>query len=239
MNAELARIVAGSRRIVFFGGAGVSTESGIPDFRSGTGLYHRASGLRFTPEEILSHSFFVAHPADFFDYYRTHLLHPDARPNAGHRAIAHWEREGRLTAVITQNIDGLHQAAGSSRVLELHGSVHRNFCLSCGRRYPLATVLEAAGVPRCECSGTIRPDVVLFEEGLDERVIDASLEALRAADTLIVGGTSLVVYPAAGLVRAFAGDQLVLINKEPTRLDSAATLVIQAPIGETLGPFAP
>lgn len=237
MNDTLARIVAHSRRLVFFGGAGVSTESGIPDFRSGTGLYHRSSGLRFSPEQILSHSFFVAHPADFFAYYRANLLHPEAQPNAAHHALARWEDEGRLAAVITQNIDGLHQAAGSRRVLELHGSVHRNYCLACGRRYPLAAVLEAEGVPICGCGGTIRPDVVLFEEGLDEEVIDASLGALRSADTLIVGGTSLVVYPAAGLVRAFGGDHLVLINKEPTGLDSAATLVIQAPIGETLAPF--
>ncbi|HEX5334721.1 MAG TPA: NAD-dependent protein deacylase [Propionicimonas sp.] len=235
MTNGLREILESSQRIVFFGGAGVSTESGIPDFRSGGGLYSRDTGLNHPPEEVLSHSFFVGHTAEFFDYYRSHLLYPHARPNPAHLALARLEEAGRLTAVITQNIDGLHQAAGSRTVLELHGSVHRNSCLRCGDAYGLATITGSTGVPRCECGGVIKPDVVLYEEALDEAVMDAAIEHLEAADTMIVGGTSLVVYPAAGLVHAFGGERLVLINKEPTGMDHIATLVLHAAIGETLG----
>jgi NAD-dependent deacetylase len=232
---ELREILENSRRIVFFGGAGVSTESGIPDFRSGGGIFHQGTGLRYAPEELLSHTFFVRHPADFFAYYRSHLLHPRAEPNAAHRALAWLEQQGRLTAVVTQNIDGLHQAAGSRTVHELHGSVHRNSCIRCGRRYGLDAILAGDGVPLCECGGMIRPDVVLYEEPLDADVWTAAVAAIRDADTLVVGGTSLVVYPAAGLVHEFGGDQLVLINQEPTAFDSLATLVVHEPIAVTLG----
>lgn len=273
---QLREIVESSHGIVFFGGAGVSTESGIPDFRSAGGLYdevQRSGGgtpipgpdggreavqtpeshnpsarptpatleilARSRPEEILSHTFFVRHTEAFFHYYRTRILHPDAQPNPAHRALAALEVAGRLSAVITQNIDGLHQAAGSRRVLELHGSVHRNVCMSCGRRFALDAVLRSTGVPRCDaCGGVIKPDVVLYEEALDQRVLAEAADELDRADTLIVGGTSLVVYPAAGLVRAFGGDRVVVINRDATGLDHRATLTIRAPIGETLAPFA-
>lgn len=239
MSAELRRIIEASNRIVFFGGAGVSTESGIPDFRSAEGLYSNTSGARYAPEQILSHSFFVSHPEEFFAYYRTHLLHPEARPNPAHLALASLEREGKLSAVITQNIDGLHQVAGSQRVLELHGNVMRNTCMGCGKSFGFNDVLAEAGVPRCAvCGGVIKPDVVLYEEPLDDTVLRESVRELAAADTLIVGGTSLSVYPAAGLVRAFAGENLVLINRDATSYDSAATLTIREPIGEALAPFA-
>ena len=235
MNKELTRIIDRSQRIVFFGGAGVSTESGIPDFRSADGLYSLESGLNYPPEEVLSHSFFVSHPAEFFDYYKANLLHPEARPNPAHLTLAEWEREGKLTAVITQNIDGLHQMAGSKTVLELHGSVHRNYCLKCGARYGMDFVLASAAVPRCDCGGIVRPDVVLYEESLDGAVLERSVRELSAADTLIVGGTSLAVYPAASLIHFFSGADLVLINKDPTPADRLATLVIHDPIGRTLG----
>ena len=235
MTHGLRDILENSRRLVFFGGAGVSTESGIPDFRSGGGLYSRDTGTSYAPEQVLSHSFFVDHTELFYDYYRSHLLYPDARPNDAHLALARLEAAGTLTAVITQNIDGLHQVAGSRTVLELHGSVHRNLCQQCGRGHGLATITASTGIPRCRCGGVIKPDVVLYEEALDESVMDAAIEQLAAADTLIVGGTSLVVYPAAGLVHAFGGDQLVLINKQPTGFDHLATLVLHDAIGETLG----
>lgn len=235
MTNGLSEILENSRRIVFFGGAGVSTESGIPDFRSGGGLYSRNAGTSYAPEDVLSHSFFLAHTELFYDYYRSHLLYPDARPNDAHLALSRLEAAGTLTAVITQNIDGLHQAAGSRNVLELHGSVHRNNCQQCGRGYGLAAITASKGIPRCECGGVIKPDVVLYEEALDETIMAAAVDHLAAADTLIVGGTSLVVYPAAGLVHAFGGDQLVLINKQPTGFDHLATLVLHAAIGETLG----
>ena len=236
---ELRTIVEASRRIVFFGGAGVSTESGIPDFRSGTGLYSRMTGTSFSPEEILSHDFFVRHTAEFYDYYRSHLVHPDARPNAAHRGLAALERMGTLTAVITQNIDGLHQTAGSRRVLELHGSVHRNSCQSCRRGYGLDAIMSTPGIPRCQaCGGLLKPDVVLFGELLDETVLAEAVAAVKAADTLIVGGTSLVVYPAAGLVDVFQGDHLILINKQTTDVDRLATLAIHQPIGEVMAAFA-
>jgi NAD-dependent deacetylase len=237
--SELAEVIAAARRIVFFGGAGVSTESGIPDFRSGGGLYNQETGTEFAPETVLSHSFFIEHTRQFFDYYRTNLIYPDAAPNPAHLALARLEAAGKLTAVITQNIDGLHQAAGSQNVIELHGSVHRNTCLGCGRHYGLNTMLAAEAVPRCECGGVIRPDVVLYEEPLDSSVWAAATQQLSQADTVIVGGTSLVVYPAAGLVQAFRGHRLVLINKQVTAMDRLATLVIHEPIGKTLSAAVP
>lgn len=235
MSEQLAEVIAAAQRIVFFGGAGVSTESGIPDFRSGKGLYQRWLGPYYPPEEILSHDFFTSHTAEFFDYYRTNLLHPEAKPNSAHLALAKLEAEGKLSAVITQNIDGLHQAAGSKRVLELHGSVLRNHCVRCGASHPMQTVLAAEGIPRCECGAVVKPDVVLYGESLNQQVMSEALDELAAADTLIVGGTSLVVQPAAGLTRAFAGDHLVLINSSRTSMDSRAELVIREPIGQALG----
>lgn len=234
MSNQLAEVIEGSQRIVFFGGAGVSTESGIPDFRSGGGLYSQSTSMNYSPEEVLSHTFFAEHTEEFFDYYRRNLIHPEARPNTAHLALARLEAAKKLTAVITQNIDGLHQGAGSRKVLELHGSVHRNTCLRCGRHYSLNTVLECSGVPTCKCGGVIKPDVVLYEEALDSSVMTAAAHFLSAADTLIVGGTSLAVYPAAGLLRAFKGNQVVLINKQPTPMDNLASLVINEPIGEAL-----
>lgn len=236
--SKLREIVENSERIVFFGGAGVSTESGIPDFRSAGGLYSR-EGEHYAPEEILSRSFFDTHPAEFYDYYRAHLIYPDAKPNAAHRALAALERAGKLTAVITQNIDGLHTAAGSQNVLELHGSVLRNRCMACQREEGIAVVLESSGIPRCPgCGGVIKPDVVLYEEPLDENVLARAVAEISRADTLIVGGTSLVVYPAAGLIRYFAGENLVLINRDATDYDGLATLTIREPIGEALAEFA-
>jgi len=237
--SDLGEIIARSHRIVFFGGAGVSTESGIPDFRSADGLYSQESGVNYPPEEVLSHSFFISHPEEFYAYYTTNLIHPEARPNTAHLVLAQWERQGILTSVVTQNIDGLHQMAGSKNVLELHGSVHRNYCMTCGRRYGLDVVLAAENVPHCQCGGIIRPDVVLYEENLDEAVLNQSMRDISNADTLIVGGTSLNVYPAAGLLQFFSGDNLVLINKDPTPADRRATLVIHAPIGETFAEFLP
>lgn len=237
--SELAELIAASQRIVFFGGAGVSTESGIPDFRSGGGLYSQSTGLSYAPEEVLSHSFFLAHTEQFYDFYRAKMLYPKALPNRAHLALARLESAGKLTAVITQNIDGLHQAAGSKEVLELHGSVHRNTCLACGRQFGLDAILASAGVPKCACGGTIKPDVVLYEESLAESLLSTAVDQLTQADTLIVGGTSLVVYPAAGLVNAFGGDTLILINKDTTPMDHRATLAIHRPIGETLGVAVP
>ena len=219
-----------SRRIVFFGGAGVSTESGIPDFRSEDGLYRQR--YAYPPETILSHTFFVRHPEEFFRFYREKMLFTDKQPNAAHRKLAQWEREGRLSAVVTQNIDGLHQAAGSRNVLELHGSVHRNHCMRCGRSFSLDHVKESEGVPRCPCGGIVKPDVVLYEESLDEDTIERAVAAIASADLLIVGGTSLTVYPAAGFVDLFRGERLALINKSPTPKDAAAGLILRAPIGE-------
>ncbi len=233
MDARLQKLVEASENIVFFGGAGVSCESGIPDFRGTDGLYHQT--YRFPPEEILSHHFFEERPEEFFRFYRDKMLYPDAKPNAAHRALARWEREGRLRAVVTQNIDGLHQAAGSKNVLELHGSVHRNHCVRCGAFYSLADLLRTDVVPRCACGGVIKPDVVLYEEPLDDATVDAAVQAIRAADLLIVGGTSLNVYPAAGLLRFFSGGALVVINKTPTPADRSADLIIQDAIGKVMG----
>ncbi len=226
-----ADMVAHSDNIVFFGGAGVSTESGIPDFRSTDGLYNQQ--YKYRPETILSHSFYVQHPEEFYRFYRDKMLCLDAEPNAAHRKLAELEKAGKLKAVVTQNIDGLHQKAGSKNVLELHGSVHRNFCRHCHKFFDVEYILRSTGVPVCDaCGGPIKPDVVLYEEGLDNDVIEQSLYYISHADILIIGGTSLVVYPAAGLVRYYRGHKLVLINKSATDMDRSADLVINEPIGE-------
>ena len=219
-----------SDNIVFFGGAGVSTESGIPDFRSVDGLYHQK--YEEPPETILSHTYFRRKTEAFYRFYRDKMLYLDAKPNAAHLKLAKWEQEGKLKAVITQNIDGLHQAAGSKVVCELHGSVLRNYCEDCGRFYDVNTIKNSQGIPRCECGGIIKPDVVLYEEGLDNKVLQDSISYISRADVLIIGGTSLAVYPAAGLIDYYQGDKLVLINKTPTPKDSMANLVIQGSIGE-------
>ena len=222
-----------SHNIVFFGGAGVSTESGIKDFRSPDGLYNQH--YKFPPETMLSRSFFDAHPEEFFRFYRDKMLNPGAKPNAAHRKLSELERAGKLRAVITQNIDGLHQLAGSQEVLELHGSVHRNYCERCGKFYDFDFMLHSQGVPRCTCGGLIKPDVVLYEEGLDGDTIQGSVMAIANADLLIVGGTSLTVYPAAGLIQYYRGHRLVLMNRDATPLDSRAGLVLRDPIGQVLG----
>lgn len=228
----LRELVNASSSIVFFGGAGVSTESGIPDFRSTGGLYHQE--WSYPPEVILSHSFYKSNPEEFFRFYRAKLLAPDAKPNAAHKKPAQWEKEGRLKAVVTQNIDGLHQAAGSRNVLELHGSVHRNFCERCGKFYGLDHILHTEGVPRCDCGGIIKPDVVLYEEGLNEDTLHAAVRAISEADLMMIGGTSLNVWPAAGLINYYRGNRLVLINKSAVGRDLDAALVITEPIGEVL-----
>lgn len=221
-----------SNRIVFFGGAGVSTESGIPDFRSVDGLYHQK--FDYPPEVIISHSFYERNPEYFFRFYREKMLPLGFEPNITHRILAKWEQEGKLLAVVTQNIDGLHQKAGSKKVYELHGSVLRNYCTRCGKFYSAEFVKNAPGIPRCSCGGIVKPDVVLYEEGLDEEVLSGAVNAIRHADTLIIGGTSLVVYPAAGLIRYFRGDHLVVINMQPTGADAEADLCIAKPIGQVL-----
>lgn len=225
-----------SENIVFFGGAGVSTESKIPDFRSTDGLYNQQ--YAYPPETILSHTFYMGRPEEFYRFYRNKMLFPDAEPNRAHKALAKLEQEGRLRAVITQNIDGLHQKAGSREVLELHGSVLRNYCTKCGKFYGLEAVLESEGVPRCTCGGVIKPDVVLYEEGLDQHTLQKAVYYISNADVLIIGGTSLTVYPAAGLIDYYGGKKLVLINKSVTSMDSRADLVISGPIGEILGDAA-
>ena len=225
-----------SENIVFFGGAGVSTESKIPDFRSTDGLYNQQ--YAYPPETILSHTFYMRRPEEFYRFYRNKMLFPDAEPNRAHKALAKLEQEGRLRAVITQNIDGLHQKAGSREVLELHGSVLRNYCTKCGQFYGLEAVLESEGVPRCTCGGVIKPDVVLYEEGLDQHTLQKAVYYISNADVLIIGGTSLTVYPAAGLIDYYGGKKLVLINKSVTPMDSRADLVISGPIGEILGDAA-
>lgn len=233
---DLAELLSASRSAVFFGGAGVSTESGIPDFRSAGGLYTLAHDLPHPAEYMLSHECFVEEPALFMDFYRQYMVHPDARPNRAHRALAELERRGNLAAVVTQNIDGLHQEAGSQRVIELHGSVHRNHCLGCGRHYGLKTIMHTTGIPRCQvCGGMIRPDVVLYGEALDRTVLDDALAAIDRADVLVVGGTSLNVYPAAGMLSYFHGRTMVLINLETTPYDDQADLVIHRSLGEALG----
>ena len=222
-----------SRRAVFFGGAGVSTESGIPDFRSVDGLYHQK--YDYPPEEILSRSFFDRNPEEFYRFYRDKMLCLDAKPNAAHKKLAQLEQAGHLRSVVTQNIDGLYQDAGSQRVWELHGSVRRNRCMACGRSYPVEYIRDSQGVPRCACGGIVKPEVVLYEESLDAQVMEGALEDISQADLLIIGGTSLVVYPAAGLIRYYRGKRLVLINKSPTPYDRKADLVLSGPIGELLG----
>ena len=230
----LSAILSASRRAVFFGGAGVSTESGIPDFRSTGGIYSETLHQEFSPEQMASHSFLMAHPAEFFDFYRRRFVYLDAAPNAGHYALAELERRGHLAAIVTQNIDGLHQAAGSRTVYELHGSIRRAHCMDCGTHYTLDYIMEHTPIPCCSCGGIVRPDVVLYEESLDPATIEGAVAAIRAADTLIIGGTSLIVYPAAGLIDYFRGEHLILINKSETRADSRAELIIRAPIGEAL-----
>ena len=232
---KLSKILSESNRAVFFGGAGMSTESGIPDFRSATGIYNQKLHKTFSPEEMASYSFFVNHPEEFFDFYRTRFIYLDAKPNAGHIALAELERRGNLAAVVTQNIDGLHQVAGSKTVYELHGSIRRSYCTNCGEKYDVEFILNNRPIPYCKkCGGIVKPDVVLYEESLDQNILMASIRAIAAADTLIVGGTSLVVYPAAGLVDYFHGEHLILINKSETRADKFAELVIRENIGETL-----
>ena len=229
---KLKELIDGSDNIVFFGGAGVSTESGIPDFRSVDGLYNQT--FRYPPETILSHTFYEKHTEEFYQFYRAKMLAPDAQPNAAHYKLAQWEREGRLKAVITQNIDGLHQKAGSREVLELHGSVLRNYCTRCGKFHDLDFILHTTGVPRCECGGVVKPDVVLYEESLDEGVMARAIHYIRQADVLLIGGTSLVVYPAAGLVQYYRGSKLAVVNKGVTGAALRAAVTVDGPIGQTL-----
>ena len=230
---KFKNIIDESNNIVFFGGAGVSTESGIPDFRSANGIYNMDLGREVSPEEMISHTFYVRHTKDFYDFYKDKLIYKDAKPNACHKALAELEKQGKVRAIVTQNIDGLHQLAGSKTVFELHGSVLRNYCERCHAFYGVDKVLESEGVPYCDkCGGRIKPDVVLYEEGLDEDVINGAVNAISRADTLIVGGTTLIVYPAAGLIRYFRGKNLVLINMTATSADNSASLVIRDKIGE-------
>lgn len=238
MSAEvekLIQILKNSDNIVFFGGAGISTESGIPDFRSSTGLFNEKLNITFTPEQLVSHSFYVRYPEEFFKFYKSKLIYPEAKPNKGHLALAKLEELGKLKAVITQNIDGLHQKAGSKNVYELHGSVHRNYCTKCHAFYEADFILGAQAVPTCsKCGGRVKPDVVLYEENLDEDIIKGAVNAISKADALIIGGTSLVVYPAAGLINYFNGKNLVLINKSSTSADSKADLVINDAFGKVM-----
>ncbi len=229
---ELQKVIDGSKKIVFFGGAGVSTESGIPDFRSVDGLYNQK--YDYPPEQILSHTFFKQNTEEFYRFYRDKMLCLDKKPNKAHYKAAQLEQAGRLIAVVTQNIDGLHQAAGSKRVYELHGSVHRNHCLKCGKFYTAEYIKNSSGVPKCGCGGIIKPDVVLYEEGLDEKTVTGALNAIADADTLIVAGTSLTVYPAAGFLRYFTGKHLVLINRDATPYDEKADLLFRENVGELL-----
>ena len=231
---QLKEIIANSNNIVFFGGAGVSTASGIPDFRSANGIFSQKYHRNLSPEELVSHSFFVKDTEMFYEFYKEHLVYPKAMPNECHKTLAYLEKIGKVQAVITQNIDGLHQMAGSKKVYELHGSVHRNYCLNCHKFYDGAYVRNSEGIPRCDCGGIIKPDVVLYEEGLDDDTVSGAINAISQADTLIIGGTSLVVYPAAGLIRYFRGENLVLINKSVTSADKNADLVIHDDIAEVM-----
>lgn len=240
MDIRVREVLDRSKKVVFFGGAGVSTESNIPDFRSEAGLYKAMNDYGYSPEHMLSRTFFMNHTEKFYDYYKKNLIYPDAQPNKAHLALAKLEDEGKLTAVVTQNIDGLHQKAGSRTVYELHGSVLRNICMDCGAKYDLDYIMDEDnchnGMPYCDkCGGLVKPDVVLYEEPLDDSVIMGAVKAISEADTMIVGGTSLVVYPAAGLINYFRGKDLVLINKSETGYDSQATLVINDSIGKVLG----
>ena len=227
---QLNEMIQNSDNIVFFGGAGVSTESGIPDFRSVDGLYNQK--YDYPPETILSHTFYRQKTAEFYRFYRDKMLCLDAKPNTAHLKLAEWEKKGKLKAVITQNIDGLHQAAGSREVLELHGSVLRNYCMNCGKSFDLDDIIHSQGIPKCGCGGIIKPDVVLYEEGLDQKTMETAVSYIRHADVLIIGGTSLTVYPAAGLIHYYQGKKLVLINKSVTPLDNQADLVVSGKIGE-------
>ncbi len=232
---KLTQILRNSNNIVFFGGAGVSTESNIPDFRSSNGLFNARLNMTLSPEQLVSHTYFIRFPEEFFNFYKAKLIYPEAKPNGAHIALANLEEMGKLKAIITQNIDGLHQAAGSKNVFELHGSIHRNYCIKCNDSYDMNFILNSKGIPTCpKCSGTVRPDVVLYEEGLDESVLKGAIDAISKADTLIIGGTSLVVYPAANLINYFKGKNLVLINKSSTSADSRADLVIHDSIGKVL-----
>ena len=228
----LQQYIDEAKSIVFFGGAGVSTESGVPDFRSQDGLYHQQ--WKYPPETILSHRFFVTKTAEFYDFYQQKMLFLEVRPNAAHKKLAELEAAGKLSAVITQNIDGLHQAAGSKNVLELHGSVHRNYCTRCRKGYDARYMKDAVGIPLCDCGGVIKPDVVLYEESLDGYTLEKAVEALQKADLLLIGGTSLAVYPAAGLIQYFGGKRIVLLNRDVTPYDGRATLCIREPIGQVL-----
>lgn len=238
MDERLKKVIDESKNIVFFGGAGVSTESNIPDFRSESGLYHARQKYGHSPETMLSHTFYVNHTEMFFKYYKENLIYPDAQPNDAHKALAKLEETGKLKAIITQNIDGLHQKAGSRKVFELHGSVLRNYCEKCGKFYDVDYIMDEEhcenGVPRCSCGGRVKPDVVLYEEMLDDSCIQGAVDAIEKADTMIIGGTSLVVYPAAGLINYFRGDHLVLINKSQTPYDGKADLVIYDSIGKVM-----
>jgi NAD-dependent deacetylase len=229
MNIELKKMIEESDNIVFFGGAGVSTESGIPDFRSVDGLYNQK--YKYPPEVMLSHSFFVSHTEEFYDFYKNKMIFLSAKPNKVHKSLAKLESEGKLKAIITQNIDGLHQMAGSKNVLELHGSIHRNYCQKCGKFYDVNYVINSEKIPRCSCGGIVKPDVVLYEESLNDDILDSAIEYIKNADVLIVGGTSLVVYPAAGLVNYYRKNKLVLINKSSTSMDGRANLIINDNLG--------
>lgn len=229
---QLQRVIDNSKRIVFFGGAGVSTESGIPDFRSVDGLYNQK--YDYPPEQILSHTFFMHNTEEFYRFYRDKMLCLDKKPNKAHLKLAELEKAGKLTAVVTQNIDGLHQAAGSKKVYELHGSVLRNYCMKCGKFHSAEYIKNSNGVPKCECGGVIKPDVVLYEEGLDDSTVTGALNAIQSADTLIIAGTSLTVYPAAGFISYFKGNNIVLINRDETPFDSKANLVFHEKVGELL-----
>ena len=227
---KLAELVSKSEHIVFFGGAGVSTESGIPDFRSVDGLYHQK--YDYPPETILSHSFFLQRTKEFYDFYRDKMIYLDAKPNATHLKLATWEQQGKLEGIVTQNIDGLHQMAGNKKVYELHGSIYRNYCTRCHKFHPIEAILDSEGIPYCECGGIIKPDVVLYEEGLDDTTVTNAIQAISHADLMIVGGTSLSVYPAAGMLQYYQGNHLALINKSATPYDSNADILIQKGLGE-------
>ena len=237
---QLRQLIEDSDNIVFLGGAGVSTESGIPDFRSGEGIYNQESGLKYRPVDIISHTFFLEHPAEFYDFYKRKLLYPDAKPNKAHKALVRLEKQGKLKAIITQNIDNLHQEAGSEKTIELHGSVFRNYCMNCGKKFDLEYIVEQEGIPYCDkCGGMIRPDIVLYEENLEHQNVDGAIKAIKKADLLIIGGTSLTVYPAATFAQFLKHDKVVIINKSSTYLDLQALLTIHDSIGEVLDSAIP
>ena len=235
MYEQLQEVIKNSNNIVFFGGAGVSTESNIPDFRSSKGIFNEKNNMTYTPETVVSHDFFINNPEFFYDFYKSKMIYPNAEPNKAHIALAELEKEGKLKAVITQNIDGLHQMAGSTNVFELHGTIHKNTCTQCGKKFELDYIIKSDGVPKCDkCSGIIKPDVVLYGESLDSEIIEKSIYYISNADVLIIGGTSLVVYPAAGFIRYFKGSKLVLINKSETSYDKEADIVIHDSIGDVM-----